>query len=105
MPAPESTDIILQPTPRISTDTDPAARRMYRSSGQVDLVMVVKNPADGCLYEIPLCVPGCCTGEPTVVERRGIFGRGVVDYCWECGFTASVRFRHILGDVKVEYDG
>ena len=105
MPAPESAEVVIQPTPRISTDTDPAARRMYRSFGQVDLVMVVKNPADGCLYEIPLCIPACCTGEPTVVERRGIFGRGVVDYCWECGFTASVRFRHILGDVKVEYDG
>jgi hypothetical protein len=105
MPAPELGEVVIQPAPRISTDTDPAARRMYRSSGQVDLVMVVKNPADGCLYEIPLCIPACCTGEPTVVERRGIFRRGVVDYCWECGFTASVRFRHILGDVKVEYDG
>jgi hypothetical protein len=78
---------------------------MYRSSGEVQLVMMVKNPADGCIYEIPLCVPACCTGEPVMSEWCGLFGRGVVEYCWECGFTAKVKFRHILGDVKVEYDG
>jgi hypothetical protein len=105
MPAPGGTDVIVRPTPHISTDTDRGARRMYRDSGEVELWMVVKNPADGCLYEIPLCVPGCCTGEPIVDEWRGLFGRGVVEYCWECGFTATVKFRHILGDVKVEYDG
>ena len=105
IPAPDATDAMVRPTPPISTDTDRDARRMYRDSGEVELVMVVKNPADGCLYEIPLCVPACCTGEPTMEEWRGLFGRGVVEYCWECGFTATVKFRHILGDVKVEYDG
>jgi hypothetical protein len=105
MPAPETTEAIVRPTPHITTDTDRGARRMYRDSGEVELVMVVKNPADGCLYEIPLCVPACCTGEPTMNEWRGLFGRGVVEYCWDCGFRATVKFRHILGDVKVEYDG
>jgi hypothetical protein len=78
---------------------------MYRSSGEVHLMMMVKNPADGCVYEIPLCIPACCTGEPTMEEWCGLFGRGVVEYCWECGFTAKVIFRHVIGDVKVEYDG
>jgi hypothetical protein len=105
MPAPETTEAIVRATPHITTDTDQGARRMYRESGEVVLVMVVKNPADGCLYEIPLCVPACCTGEPTMNEWRGLFGRGVVEYCWDCGFRATVKFRHILGDVKVEYDG
>ena len=73
---------------------------------QIELVMVTKNlAADGCYYEIPLCVPGCCVGEPTVSGGRGIFGRGIVEYCWSCGFRAEVKFRHILGDVKVEYEG
>jgi hypothetical protein len=89
----------------MTTDTDRGARRMYRSSGEVELVMIVQNPADGCLYEIPLCVPACCTGEPVMKERRGLLGRGVVEYCWDCGFTATVKFRQILGDVKVEYNG
>jgi hypothetical protein len=67
--------------------------------------MVTKNPADCCLYEIPLCVPACCEGEPTVTSGCGLLGRGVVEYCWPCGFSATVKFRHVLGDVKVDYDG
>jgi hypothetical protein len=107
MPAPETSvtmEAAVRPAPRIVTHASRSARRMFGRSGQVDLVMVAQNPADGCLYEIPLCVPACCTGEPTVVEGRGIFGRGVVEYCWPCGFTATVKFRHILGDVKIDYD-
>ena len=104
IPAPVTTEVVVRPAPRIVTHASRSARRMFGRSGQVDLVMVAQNPADGCLYEIPLCVPPCCTGEPTVVERRGIFGRGVVEYCWPCGFTATVKFRHILGDVKIDYD-
>jgi hypothetical protein len=77
---------------------------MYACFGSVDLIMVTCNPADGCYYEIPLCVPSCCTGAPSVVHRRGLFGRGVVEYCWPCGFEAIVKFRNI-GDVRVDYEG
>jgi hypothetical protein len=95
----------IRPTPPIEYDTDGDARDMYRATGEIELVMVTQNPADGCYYEIPMCIPGCCEGEPRVSSGRGIFGRGVVEYCWECGFRAEVRFRHILGDVKVDYEG
>ncbi len=90
-------------TPPIDYDTHHKARRMYRS-GQVQVVMVTQDPADGCCYEIPLCVPACCTGDPVVSGGRGILGRGVVEYCWSCGFKAKVKFRHVLGDVKVDYE-
>jgi hypothetical protein len=101
------TDVVIdtRPTPPIKYDTDGDARRMYRRSGQIDVIMVTENPADGCFYEIPLCIPACCTGEPTISGGRGIFGRGVVEYCWPCGFRAIVKFRHILGDVRVDYEG
>jgi hypothetical protein len=109
MPAPvaDEAEFEVKPTPPIVYDTDRDARRMYRSSGDVDIVMVTQNPADGCYYEIPLCVPGCCVGEPTVSSGRGIFGRGVVEYCWpSSGFRAIVKFRQIVRcDVKVEYEG
>lgn len=96
----------IRPTPPIKYDTDRDARRMYRHSGEVRLVMVTQDPADGCWYEIPLCIPACCTGEPTMSCRPGIFGRGVVEYCWpSCGFRAIVKFRHIRGDVRVDYEG
>ena len=72
---------------------------------QINIVMLTQDPSDGCAYEIPLCIPACCDGEPKVSGGRGIFGRGVVEYCWPCGFRAIVKFRHVLGDVKVEYEG
>jgi hypothetical protein len=108
IPEPEhvALDVPVRPAPPIKYDTDSDARRMYRHSGQIELVMVAQNPADGCYYEIPLCIPGCCVDEPTVSAGHGIFGRGVVEYCWHsCGFRAIVKFRHVLGDVRVDYEG
>jgi hypothetical protein len=102
--APPARDPNIHPAPPIVYDTDHDARKMYRS-GQVQLVMVTQDPADGCCYEIPLCIPACCTGEPKVSSGRGLLGRGVVEYCWACGFRAKVKFRHVLGDVKVKYEG
>jgi hypothetical protein len=103
-PETRTTDVNVKPTPPIVYDTDHDARKMYRA-GQVELVMVTQDPADGCCYEIPLCIPACCTGDPKVSSGRGIFGRGVVEYCWSCGFRAKVKFRHTLGDVRVDYEG
>ena len=93
----------VHPAPPINYETHHKARRMYRS-GQIQIVMVAQDPADGCCYEIPLCIPACCTDAPTVSSGRGILGRGVVEYCWSCGFQAKVKFRHLLGDVKVDYE-
>ena len=42
---------------------------------------------------------------PTTPVHHASFGRGVVEYCWACGFRAKVKFRHVLGDVKVDYEG
>lgn len=103
-PAPVVRDLNTRPTPPIVYDTDHDARKMFRT-GQIQLVVVTQDPSDGCLYEIPLCIPACCTGEPKIKGGRGLLGRGVVEYCWPCGFKAKVKFRHVLGDVKVEYEG
>jgi hypothetical protein len=103
MPGPVTNEAAVHPTPPIRYHAGPRARRMLARHQQIELVMVVKNPADCCLYEIPLCVPACCEGEPAVREGRGLFGRGIVEYCWPCGFTAKVKFRPVLCDVKVDY--
>ncbi len=96
----------LMPTPPIEYDTDHDARKLYRSSGKVDIVVLTQNPADGCFYQIPLSIPGCCVGQPSVAGGRGLVtGRGKVEYRWPCGFRAIVKFRQVLGDVKVEYEG
>jgi hypothetical protein len=104
LPAPSVRDPNIHPAPPIKYDTDHDARKMYRS-GQVQLVVVTQDPSDGCCYEIPLCIPACCTGEPKISGGRSLLGRGVVEYCWACGFKAKVKFRHVLGDVKVDYEG
>jgi hypothetical protein len=101
---PPSREANVHPAPPIVYDTDHDARKMYRS-GQVQLVMVTQDPSDGCCYEIPLCIPACCTGDPKVSGGRSILGRGVVEYCWPCGFRAIVKFRHLRGDVRVDYEG
>ncbi|MEX2317637.1 MAG: hypothetical protein WD669_10835 [Pirellulales bacterium] len=67
LPSPK--DAVRRPT-AIKYDTDSDARRMYACTGSVELIMVTCNPANGCYYEIPMCIPGCCTGEPSVVHRR-----------------------------------
>ena len=97
--------IEVRPTPPIDYDTDHDARKMYRASGKVNVVMLTKDPSSGCAYEIPMCIPACCVGEPRVSGGRGLLGRGVVEYCWPCGFRAIVKFRHVLGDIRVDYEG
>ena len=101
--APAVTPAAVHPTPPIAYHAGPRARRMLNCNPQVKLTMVAKNPIDCCLYEIPLCVPACCEGQPAMSEGRGLFGRGIVEYCWACGFNATVKFRPVLCDVKVDY--
>ena len=105
LPAPPITEgLNVKPAPPIKYDTDHDARKMLRA-GKIDLVMITIDPADGCAYEIPMCIPACCVGDPQVKGGVGILGRGKVEYRWPCGFRAIVKFRHILGDVEVEYEG
>jgi hypothetical protein len=108
MPAPVAADEAaaeVHPAPPIVSHVSLRARRLYRCEKMVEVKVVAKNPADCCLYEIPLCIPACCTGEPKVTEGCGLLGRGVVEFCWPCGFSATVKFRPVLCDVKIRYDG
>jgi hypothetical protein len=100
--APPQGAVTVHPVARIDYDVTRRARRLFGGSPFVELSMVTQNPADGCLYEIPLCLPACCTGEPKVTSYCGLMGRGVVVYCYECGLEIEVKFR-LRGDVEVEY--
>jgi hypothetical protein len=100
--APPQGAVTVHPVARIDYDVTHRARRLFGGSPFVEISMVTQNPADGCLYEIPLCLPACCTGEPKVTSYCGLMGRGVVVYCYECGLEIEVKFR-LRGDVEVEY--
>jgi hypothetical protein len=94
--------VTVHPVARIDYDVTHRARRLFGGSPFVELTMVAQNPADGCFYEIPLCLPACCSGEPKMTSYCGLMGRGVVVYCYECGLEIEVKF-HLRGDVEVEY--
>jgi hypothetical protein len=94
--------VVVHPVTKLDYHVSRRARRAFAGANFVELTMVTQNPADGCFYEIPLCVPECCLGEPQVTSHCGLLGRGVVKYCYECGLEVEVIFR-LRGDVKVEY--
>lgn len=71
----------------------------------LNVVLEVKDPGCcGCAVEVSVCVPHCCTGAPCVSSRCGLLGRGIVEYCWDCGYRVRVVFdRH--GDLIVHTYG
>lgn len=92
----------VHPVAHIDYDITRRARKRFAGSPFVELTTITQNPADGCFYEIPLCLPACCIGEPQVTSYCGLLGRGVVVYCYDCGLKIEVKFR-LRGDVEVEY--
>jgi hypothetical protein len=66
----------------------------------VETVLKVKNPCTCCETDIPVCLPGCCTGEPTICCGSGFLGRDVVEYEWCCGFRVRIAFKR-CGDLLV----
>jgi hypothetical protein len=66
----------------------------------VPTVLLVKDPCTCCEVEVPVCLPACCQGEPTVCSGVGFLGRDIVDYEWCCGFSVRVVFKH-SGDLLV----
>jgi len=68
------------------------------------MVLSVKNPCscNCCEVPIPVCLPGCCTGEPKVSCFHGLFACGCVQYDWCCGVSVVVKFKR-TGEVIVTY--
>ncbi len=68
------------------------------------VVLKVKDPCTCCVYDVPVCVPACCTEAPCVDDHCGIFGRYVYEYDWCCGYRVVVRFDP-CGNITVVYRG
>lgn len=70
----------------------------------VKSVLLVKDPGSCtcCYVEVPVCLPGCCAGEPKVTCHNGLFNDGVATYTWCCGVKVRVVF-HRCGDITVHY--
>lgn len=70
----------------------------------VKLVLATKNPCTCCPVDVPVCLPGCCCGEPKVDCRKTLIGEGLVTYDWCCGVSVSIRYKK-CGEVVVTYRG
>jgi hypothetical protein len=71
----------------------------------ISTVLTVPVPREcDSYFEVPVCIPACCCGEPTVKCRKGVFNCGVVTYRWCCGYKLTVTFKK-CGDVLVTYYG
>ena len=66
----------------------------------IKTVLRLKNPCSCCEVEVPICMPACCKGEPTVCWTTGLFCRNVAIYEWCCGFRVRISFKH-CGDLIV----
>jgi len=67
----------------------------------VKATLSVPDPCQcDCAYDVNVCLPACCTGEPTVCKGCDLLGRPTVTYSWCCGFTVKASFRR-CGDLLV----
>jgi hypothetical protein len=57
-------------------------------------VLQVCHPCTGCKYEVPVCIPACCTGEPCVRFEKTLIGYGKTVFEWSCGHKVIVRYPH-----------
>ena len=67
--------IQVRPTPPIDYATDHDARTMYRSA-KVKFMVLAKDPAEGCAYQIRLCTAAYRTGAPRGHRRHALLVRG-----------------------------
>ncbi len=68
------------------------------------IVLKVKDPCTCCEVDVPICLPACCEGEPTVCTGKGFLCRDIVEYEWCCGFYVRVAFKK-CGDLVVTTKG
>ena len=76
----------------ISVDAQAGHRHCCPPPPPQKVVLVVSHPCTCCRYEIPVCIPACCEGPPSVCfeDTRIGYGRNVFE--WSNGYRVVVRF-------------
>ena len=71
------------------------------SQPMMEHILSVVDPCTGCAQDVCVCIPCCCTEEPAVTCRTGIFGRTILTHCWECcGHSVDIIINR-CGEVRV----
>jgi hypothetical protein len=79
-------------------------RCKYNPCDTKPIILQVPDYCCCCLVEVPVCIPCCCEGAPSICSHKGCFGRDVVEYSWCCGFHLKVVFDR-CGNATVHYYG
>jgi hypothetical protein len=87
----------------LSTDADAFGRRdCCPPPPPIPVVLEVCHPCTGCKYEVPVCVPACCTDTPCVKFEKTLVGYGKTVFTWKSGHTVVVRYPHTGGYRVIE---
>jgi hypothetical protein len=57
-----------------------------------NVVLVVCHPCTGCEFQVPVCIPACCQGAPSICFQHTLIGPGKAVFTWTCGHRVVVRF-------------
>lgn len=68
------------------------------------VILQVCHPCTGCKYEVPVCIPACCTGVPSVCFQNTLIGNGKTVFTWNNGYTVVVRYPHGGGYRVIQHD-
>lgn len=68
----------------------------------VEVSWCVVDPCTGCKYEVSACLPACCACQtPCLLEwRKGLFGRKILTYKFDCGECVTVLITRHGAKVK-----
>lgn len=76
----------------------------YAKCDTAPVTLLIKDPCNGCMVEVPICVPCCCLDvPPEICWSRGAFKRDVVTYSWGCGYDVRIAFRNKTDALIVTY--
>lgn len=56
------------------------------------VVLEVCHPCTECKFEVPVCIPACCQGTPSVCFQRTLIGSGKTVFEWSNGYRVVVRY-------------
>ena len=80
-----------------TSQTHGFGRRAADCGPPQNVVLQVCDPCTNCKYDVPVCIPCCCKGAPSVCYQRTLIGHGKVTFEWCCGYRVTVRFPHCGG--------
>lgn len=81
-----------------------ALRKACYGCKSVTVNLCIQDPCTGVVYDVPVCLPDCCTHPKVVVEKGVPSGKAISVYVWNCGAKVKI-IRDRCGDITVHMIG